>query len=196
MMNLKKQQIKNLFGASIISFDIDNFNLTIPWIILLLVILLLVVIIIYKSNTAWGFKLRKYIKLSLSINKESEIYKKQARILFIDDRDIPIADTLADDKWVVEKVRDAQVDDEKVKNANIIFVDWKGVGRKISSEAEGMALVENLKRKYGYKKYIILYSAREYQKPEGALADDWINKGSPFSTYSDTIKRASFALFG
>lgn len=187
-----------LLGASLVNFDINNINIrdlgiAVP--ILIILVFFLFFVLIYKSHTVWGFKTRKFVRNPFS-KKDSKHYKKFAKILFIDDKDIPIAETLEDDNWVVRKVRDAQLDSQEVKEANIIFVDWKGVGRKMSSESEGIELANSLKRKYGCEKYIILYSAREYQKPEGLSVDDWINKGSDFSTYSDKIQAAAFALFG
>lgn len=178
---------------NVTAISLDNVNLPDSLVVYLILLILIVFILVgcYFSNTKLGFWMRK--KVTFSATKKNTC-KTNASILFIDDKDIPIASTLADDGWDVSKLRDADTDHELVKKSDIIFVDWKGVGKKISSENQGIALAENIKRKYGHNKYVILYSAREYSKPDGATCDDWINKGSDFSDYMDTITRACHVL--
>ena len=187
---------KRVSMVSGIGFNISTLNITSeisPLLIALIVALFL--ILIYISRTSLGFLLRKHIPIMFFLKNKVSIYKNAACILFIDDQDVPIAETLKDEGWKVNKIRDARDDDEKVKNANIIFVDWKGVGRRISSEDEGISLVANIKRKYGSQKYVILYSAQEYRQPADISADDWISKGSDSSLYFQAIQRACFVLF-
>lgn len=182
---------------SFINFNLDNLYLNgkSVSVFLIILVLALVFLLIYQTKTSWGFRLRKSFIIPIIKSKNTDVYKNQARILFIDDSDIPLAQSLKDDNWKVEKMRDARVDDQKLKEANIIFVDWRGVGKKISSEDEGIALVEIIKRRYKYEKYVVLYSAQEYKKPEGTIADDWISKGSDYGVYLKKIDKASFVLF-
>lgn len=187
---------QKLMGISFLSLDIDNLSLSFDFLsgIAVGIFLTSLAVIIYQSNHSVGFSLRKKFQIDL-MRKGITSYKNMASILFIDDSEVPIVQTLKDDNWAVKKVSDAQIDDPRIKEANIIFVDWKGVGKRISSEDEGIALVENIKRKYGNNKYVILYSAQEYKKPEKTIADDWVNKGSEFSTYMEKIQKAAFTLF-
>ncbi len=194
---IKRRSTINLGLFSFI--DIDELNLGSSGtdavvLILLLLLLIVVCLFIYQTRTALGFYLRKTFPIQL-FRKENQ-HKEATRILFIDDNDVPHARTLDDDKWSVKTIRDCDVDHAKVKEANIIFVDWKGVGKRISSESEGISLAENIKRKYGHKKYVVLYSSQEYEKPEGAACvDQWLRKGSSFSKYIAAINKAGFALF-
>ena len=190
----KTQRLAPLFG--LFSLDIQQVNFSsasTPLILLALVIL--IGFLVYKSHTRLGFYLRKKIPLTF-LGEDTTNYKNSVRILFVDDQDVQIAETLRDEGWQVAKARDARVDDQRVKDANIIFVDWRGVGRRINAEEEGISLVANLKMKYGHNKYIILYSAQEFTRPADIMADDWINKGSDSLKYFQTIQKASFSLFG
>ena len=115
---LPAKQIVPTYFMSLIDFNIDNITLTdissniIFWIFLAIIIC--IIIFIYNSKTKLGFKFRKKIRLSFSkVNTDN--YKKFARILFIDDKDIPVAQSFEDDGWSVQKVRDAKIDDIQVK---------------------------------------------------------------------------------
>ncbi|MEK7453209.1 MAG: hypothetical protein AAB614_03170 [Patescibacteria group bacterium] len=58
--------------------------------------------------------------------------KDNTNILFIDDLEMPIVDNLKKAGYKVKKIRDVKdVDDADVKNSQIIFVDYKGVGKNI-----------------------------------------------------------------
>lgn len=85
--------------------------------------------------------------------------KSNTFILFIDDKKFPIVDQLSAAGWVVERVKDIiNLDDEKLKRAQIIFVDCKGVGKSLSKTDQGLAIARGIKRKYGNKKRVIMYS--------------------------------------
>jgi hypothetical protein len=160
----------------------------------LIALALLCSVLSYRSRSRVGFYLRKRWPISWGEDLP-ESRKNVADILFIDDLESPVASTLVDDGYRVDTLRDGQVHNAKVKRANIIFVDYKGVGRRISSEQQGLALANAIKNEYGYQKFVILYSAQEFVEPSGNLADAWIKKGVSTAQYADVIKKACFALF-
>ena len=87
--------------------------------------------------------------------------KDTVNILFIDDLDMPVVENLKKAGYRVKKVRDVKnVDDAEVKSAQIIFVDFDGVGKSISPQHQGAGLIKELKTKYTNSKYIVLYTAQ------------------------------------
>jgi hypothetical protein len=101
-------------------------------------------------------------KVQVLNGSESEEKKKiQTRILFIDDNytEYKMVSILKKSGWINTKsVKDVtDLDDPKVIEADIIFVDINGVGTTIFQD-QGLGLAAALKRKYIYKK-IVLYSA-------------------------------------
>jgi hypothetical protein len=91
---------------------------------------------------------------------KKEYTKDNTNILFIDDQDMPVVDNLKKAGYKVKKIRDVKdIDDSEVKNAQIIFVDYMGVGKNISQTYQGLGLAEKLIENYPTKKRIILYSA-------------------------------------
>lgn len=86
--------------------------------------------------------------------------KANIRLLFVDDENMPVVENLKKLGWSVEKVKDVRnLDEDVVQRSHVIFVDFKGVGRNLSSRDQGAALISALKEKYGNKKRVILYSA-------------------------------------
>ena len=104
-----------------------------------------------------------YFKFDLSrliFWRKRRFDKSNLRILFVDNELMPVADNLKAAGWLVTKVNDIKnIDEEIVRNSQIIFVDYKGVGRIISPQMEGIVLIYTLKNAYGDAKRIILYSA-------------------------------------
>ena len=87
--------------------------------------------------------------------------KEICKILFIDDLKFDVPDILINSGWKNTKI---VVDIEslycsEVKEANIIFVDISGVGRKMKFSDEGLGLISALKEKYPEKK-IVVYSSQ------------------------------------
>jgi hypothetical protein len=96
------------------------------------------------------------------------------QILFIDDTEMPVVQNLKKTGWIVEKIKDVKnLDDAIVKRSHIIFVDFKGVGRNISPQHEGIGLAIQLKKKYQKKKRIILYSANSSFSADSILKSDF-----------------------
>ena len=97
--------------------------------------------------------------------EKSKCDKTKYRILFIDDkhREFKMVSQLKKSGWINTKaVKDVvDLDDPKVKEADLIFVDINGVGTQLF-EDQGLGLAAALKDRY-QEKAIILYSS----DPEG-----------------------------
>lgn len=93
--------------------------------------------------------------------ENDERKKAQTRILFIDDNhtDFRMVSILKKSGWINTKsVKDIKdLDDPKVQEAHIIFVDINGVGIHMFQD-QGLGLAAALKKKYNSKK-IVIYSA-------------------------------------
>lgn len=93
--------------------------------------------------------------------KKDENSKALTRILFVDDNhtDYKMVSILKKSGWINTKsVKDiTDLDDPKVLEANIIFVDINGVGTTLFQD-QGLGLASALKKKYP-KKHIVIYSS-------------------------------------
>lgn len=106
---------------------------------------------------------------------KKDYFKETTNILFIDDSDMPVVENLKGAGYRVKKIRDIKdVDNSEVKNAQIIFVDYKGVGKNISETYEGLGLIERLIATYLKKKRVILYSAHNF--PNDIVMNEIFNK--------------------
>ncbi len=93
--------------------------------------------------------------------EKDEFSKIQTRILFVDDKhtDFKMVSILKRSGWINTKsVKDiTDLDDPKLIEAEIVFVDINGVGLTLFQD-QGLGLASALKKKYPNKK-IVLYSA-------------------------------------
>jgi hypothetical protein len=85
--------------------------------------------------------------------------KDNINILFIDDEYFSVVVNLIKAGWQVKKIKDIKdVQQEEVRRANIIFVDYKGVGKSFSEKDQGIGIIKAIKGYYGDSKRVILYS--------------------------------------
>lgn len=116
------------------------------------------------SESTEGFIVKIIINFFIEIYKKvrkTNIDKEKACILFIDDEDLLVVENLKSSGWNVDKVNDLlNIQDEKVKRSHIIFVDYQGVGKKISEQNQGLGLIKALRDHYGDKKRIILFTGQ------------------------------------
>lgn len=123
-----------------------------------------------------------------------KLSKENLRILFIDDNKFPIVENLKKADYRVEWVRDIKkIDDPKVIDAHIIFVDYKGVGKNLSDK-EGVGVCKLLKEKYGDTKFVVLFSGENIpnaliQEIKSA-SDEILRKGDDKSKYFTVINTA------
>jgi len=128
------------------------------------VLLLLIIFLLgrNKINRAW-FKIPFFsggVETRENNVGSKNLDKTNAKILFIDDEDFPVVDSLKKGGWDVNKIKDIKdIQSEIIKRAHIIFVDYKGVGKKLAKKEEGLGLIRAIKNHYGSSKRVILYSA-------------------------------------
>lgn len=100
--------------------------------------------------------------------------KVTCQILFIDDEPLKLLiSTLKKSGWKnIKRIDDtANLDLAEIRNADIIFVDIKGVGKELMFKNQGVGLAAELKKRYP-KKGVVIYSAT----PEHNLFDPDIDK--------------------
>jgi len=113
--------------------------------------------------------------------------QKTAKILFIDDKECQIVTSLSRNNFDVKKINDvaSPATDTNVQWANIIFVDYKDVGKKLFGRKEGLGLIAELKRVYGNKKRYIIYSSVQ---DFGGLVDfEYIRKNASYDEFISLI---------
>ena len=120
--------------------------------------------------------------------------KAQTNILFIDDdKKFKIVSILKKAGWkntsFFPNPDVTDINAEKIRNAHIIFVDIKGVG-KTMYEDEGLGLVVDLKKKYPQKKVVIYSAIPEHKLFHEAvkLADDQLSKNSQPAVFVSLIE--------
>lgn len=109
--------------------------------------------------------------------------KPFVKILFIDDdTKFKVINILKNAGWANTKIiKDViSLDDFDIKEANILFVDIKGVGKKLNCKDEGLGLALYLKKKYPLKKVIIYSAETKGERFHEALklADDSLAKNA------------------
>ena len=123
--------------------------------------------------------------------------KDNVQLLFIDDSEMPVVDNLRKSGYKVTKKVDVRnIHDADVKNAQVIFVDFDGVGNVISSQHQGAGLIKALKEEYKKSKYIVLYSAQRRLPADTVLneylsyADGMLKKDADETKFTDQIQKA------
>lgn len=120
--------------------------------------------------------------------------KGTCQILFIDDEPLPILiKTLKKTGWKnIKRIGDiANLDAPDIRNANIIFVDIKGVGKELMFKNEGVGLAAALKQKYP-KKGVVIYSATAEHNlfdPDIDKVDGRLFKNAEPIQFSDMIEQ-------
>lgn len=99
-------------------------------------------------------------KQSANENKQ----KNATQILFIDDEDFSVLKMLKKAGWKnVKKKQDVcDLDDIDVRNADIIFVDIKGVGLSLGFKNQGAGLAAAIKQRYPDKGVVIYSGTHEH----------------------------------
>lgn len=118
--------------------------------------------------------------------------KSNIRVLFVDDEydQFSVIQNLIGARWSVTGIKDIQnVEEDIVKCSQIIFVDYKGVGKKLSRNEQGIALIKLLKKTYKKTKRVILYSGHDRFTlgDDFGAADDWLPKNSDTREFIDKI---------
>lgn len=143
-------------------------------------------IIPIAGRTVKWLKKRQYQKM------DSQYIREKAHILFIDDQTFQKVERIKEAGWIVERTKDIKsLDDDRVKRAHVIFVDYKGVGKYLSLQEEGVGLIIALKNRYPSKR-VVLYSAHtEFSLDDEVrhkVADDILPKNSDVYVYIEKIE--------
>ena len=132
-------------------------------------------------------------------NPPIEEIKKTTKILFVDDEDFSARlSTIRDAGWNVSQIHEVtNFNSEEIKSADIIFMDYIGVGKVLTPSEQGIGLLKKIKNRYP-EKYIIFYSGYAGFIPGHefhSIADAWIDKHADPFVYIDQIEEAAIKSY-
>jgi len=145
------------------------------------------------------FDIKVYLFEKIYVNKwwGTKFDKNSVNLLFIDDNDMPVADNLRKSGFKVVKRKDIKnIDDGDVLKSQIIFVDFNGVGRSVSTQHQGAGLAKNLKERFGKSKFIVLYTAEAVLPTDTIFntilnsVDAYLKKDADETEFSEVINVA------
>jgi hypothetical protein len=112
--------------------------------------------------------------------------RNKAKVLFVDDKECSVITNLQRNNFDVRKVDDIKdTQDSNVIWANLIFVDYKDVGRSLSGKKEGLGLISLLEKTYGVKKRYVIYSS--VQDFDGIVKYPYIRKNAGYDEFVSRI---------
>lgn len=115
--------------------------------------------------------------------------KIKTNILFIDDQVFKKVDNLEMAGWknITQITTVSNIDIPEIIEADIVFVDYKGVGKNYSNE-QGVGVIKALKDRYKNKKWVILYSAHSFDLDVFSTgADSYLGKNSNVYEFEQKI---------
>lgn len=126
--------------------------------------------------------------------------KKITQVLIIDDeQQNSLLQNISDAGWNAKWKTDVtDLDVEWLKTADIIFVDYKNVGAKLTPTDEGIGLMKLLRRKYP-EKHLIFFSGYAGFIPGHEfhdIANGWIQKNADPYVYIERIEAAALKKYG
>jgi ActR/RegA family two-component response regulator len=126
--------------------------------------------------------------------------KEKTHVLFVDDEDFGTRlQSIRDAGWSVNQITDVtDFNCPAVERANIIFMDYIGVGRALTPTDEGIGLLKEIKRRYP-EKFLVFYSGYAGFIPGHEfhnIADAWIAKNSDPYVFIDQIEDAAKKIHG
>lgn len=143
-----------------------------------------------------GIYRKVFKKKPLSI----EEVKRLTQVLFIDDESFDsLLNNIRDSGWNVKQKQDIDnLDAEDIKNADIIFIDYKDVGIKLTPTEEGIGLLKAMRNKYPNKR-LIFYSGYAGFIPGHEIhdiANGWISKNADPYVYIERIESEARKVYG
>lgn len=120
--------------------------------------------------------------------------KSELKVIFVDDKKFNVVDLLKKSGWKnVTYMRDIlDIDAMEVREAHVFFLDINGVGVAMGFHNQGMGLCGALKRKYGDKKRVVLYSGEtsgDIFDNDARMADDTLKKDSDLYQFIALIEQ-------
>ncbi len=122
--------------------------------------------------------------------------KALTRIVFVDDDvKFKIVQILKKSGWInTSIIKDvANIDEDPIVSAHIVFVDIRGVGKAMDFKDEGLGLALALKKKYS-EKYVVIYSTQSQgNRFHEALrqVDTFVSKNAEPYEFQEIIEQAS-----
>ena len=146
-----------------------------------------------KVAPEWGVKILARLRKNKTLSVEE--LRKRTQILFVDDEPLDsILESIRLSGWNVRQVQEIQsIYADEVKNSDIIFVDYKNVGKTLTPSEEGIGLLKYLRQKYP-NKYLIFFSGYAGFVPGHevhGIADGWIQKNADPYIYVERIESAA-----
>jgi hypothetical protein len=135
---------------------------------------------------------KKFIKKSLPELKD------KTRILLIDDEETNLVESLKGEGWHIKYMDDLdKYNNTDLRDAHIVCIDIKGVGKKLNIKEEGLGLVRNIKDKYPEKKIILCSSFSSHDIFDNAidLVDKKVYKDGQTHPFDSAIEELSYKLF-
>ncbi len=129
------------------------------------------------TSTIEGVK--NLFKRKPKTSKGNEL-KDKTSILFVDDEPFDYIERIRAAGWNAHQVSDIEnLDDDHLKRAHIVFLDYVGVGKKLAPTQQGIGLLKAIKQKYP-QKILIFYSGHAgfTLGHEFKAADDWMPKNA------------------
>lgn len=126
--------------------------------------------------------------------------KKLTKILFIDDDlKFKVVNILKKSGWInTYLIKDIDnIDDIKVKDADIFFVDIQGVGKALGCNDEGLGLALTLNKKYPNKKIVIYSAETKGDRFHDALkkADSFLSKNAEPYEFQQLVEQYSKEIY-
>lgn len=132
-------------------------------------------------------------------SQDPAAYKVNTHILFIDDdQKFKVVDILKKSGWTYTKrVGDiGSLDDSMIQQAQILFIDIIGVGRRLQFKDEGLGLAAAIKGKYPGKKVVIYSTETKGDRFHDALrkVDDFLAKNADPYEFQQITERLALDL--
>lgn len=124
--------------------------------------------------------------------------KDKTRILLIDDEETDLVESLKSEGWHIKYMADLdKYNNTDLKDAHIVCVDIKGVGKKLNIKEEGLGLVRNIKEKYPEKRIILCSSVSSHDIFDNAidLVDKKVFKNGQTHPFDSAIQELALKLF-
>lgn len=128
------------------------------------------------------------------------LLKKKVNVLFIDDDSkFKVVNILKNAGWVnTHCVPDiSNIDDQIIKDSDIVFVDVQGVGKELQYRDEGLGLASSIKKRYNRKKVVIYSAITKGERFHEALriADDSLDKNADPYEFLSLVEQYAIELY-
>jgi len=133
---------------------------------------------------------KEQFKQELSIDQ----IKNDLKVIFVDDKNFNIVNLLKENGWkqISYKNDIIDLDAPEIREAHVIFLDINGVGLVMNFQNQGMGLCGAIKKKYGDKKRVVLYSGEtdgNIFDNDAKMADNTLVKDSDYYQFISLMEQ-------